>query len=58
MEVFERPNYDMLALENCNKLSDEGLIKSIWLILTDGFTQAALNVDTLIQYSERLNYEH
>ena len=58
MDIHEDPNYDMLALENCNKLSDEGLIKSIWLILTDGFTHAALNVDTLIQYSERLNYEH
>ena len=58
MDIHEDPNYEMLALENCNKLSDEGLIKSIWLILTEGFTQAALNVDTLIQYSERLNYEH
>ena len=47
---FEDPNYDMLAMENCNKLSEDGLIKAIWLILTDGFAQASLNTEKLEEY--------
>ena len=50
MDVRDRPNYEMLKLENCNKLSDAGLIKAIWLILTDGFNQASLNVEKLEEY--------
>ena len=46
----EDPNYDMLAMENCNKLSEDGLIKAIWLILTDGFIQASLNTEKLEEY--------
>lgn len=56
-DVFEAPNYEMLALENCNKLSNEGLIRSIWLILTEGFATASLNVDKLMEYNERLQNE-
>ncbi|WP_407414330.1 zinc ribbon domain-containing protein [Methanobrevibacter sp.] len=57
-DVVEGPNYKMLVLENCNKLSDDGLIRSIWLILTEGFAQAALNVDKLIEYEKRLDHEY
>ena len=53
-DVFEKPNYEMLRLENCNKLTDEGLIKSIWLILTDGFAQASLNLEKLEEYKNEL----
>lgn len=53
-DVFERPDYEMLRLENCNKLTDEGLIKSIWLILTDGFAQASLNINKLEEYENEL----
>lgn len=56
-DIYDAPNYEMLALENCNKLSDEGLIRSIWLILTEGFATASLNVDKLIEYNERLENE-
>ena len=34
-ETIEQPNYKQLTFENCNKLSDEGFIKAIWLILAD-----------------------
>lgn len=54
MQTFEKPNYEMLRLENCNKLTDEGLIKSIWLILTDGFTNASLNIEKLEDYKNEL----
>ena len=34
-ETIEQPNYEQLKFENCNKLSDEGFIKAIWLILSE-----------------------
>ncbi len=54
METSQKPNYEMLRYENCNKLTDEGLIKSLWLILTDGFTQAGLNINKLEEYENEL----
>ena len=53
-DVLDDPNYEMLRLENCNKLTDEGLIKSIWLILTDGFTHASQNIEKLGEYENEL----
>lgn len=44
-DVLDSPNYMALKMENCQILNDEGLIKSIWLILTDGFQVAASNID-------------
>ena len=35
-DVLDRPNYAALKMENCNVLNDEGFIKAIWLILTEG----------------------
>ncbi|MBQ6512545.1 zinc ribbon domain-containing protein [Methanobrevibacter sp.] len=34
-DTIEQPNYEQLRHENCNKLSDEGFIKAIWLILSE-----------------------
>lgn len=39
-DTIERPNYSQLQYESCNKLTDEGFLKAIWLILTDGFQNA------------------
>lgn len=36
-DTIEGPDYRQLALESCKKLSDEGFLKAIWLILTEGF---------------------
>ena len=54
METSQKPNYEMLRYENCNRLTDEGLIRSIWVILTDGFTQASLNIEKLEEYKNEL----
>ena len=43
----DEPNYEMLKLENCNKLTDEGYLKAIWLLVTDGFKTAMENVEKL-----------
>ena len=34
-QTTEQPNYTHLKFENCNRLSDEGFLKAIWLILSD-----------------------
>ena len=49
-ENFEKPNYEMLKLENCEKLTRQGFLKAIWLILTDGFETASMNVKKLEEY--------
>ena len=51
-ENFDSPNYEMLKLENCEKLTDEGFLKAIWLILNDGVDVARLNVSKLEEYEE------
>lgn len=47
---FDKPNYEMLKLENCEKLTDEGFLKAIWLILSDGFEVASLNIKKLKEF--------
>lgn len=46
----ERPNYEMLKLENCNKLTDEGYLRAIWLVIIEGFKNAMDNIDKLEKY--------
>lgn len=46
----ERPNYEMLKLENCNKLTDEGYLRAIWLVIIEGFKNAMDNIDELEKY--------
>ena len=36
-DTIERPNYSQLQFESCNKLTDDGFLKAIWLILSEGF---------------------
>ncbi|AMD17380.1 hypothetical protein TL18_04715 [Methanobrevibacter sp. YE315] len=49
-DVIDEPNYEMLALENCNKLTDIGFLKAIWLIVSEGFSAASQNRDKLEMY--------
>ena len=53
-DMLESPNYEMLALENCNDLTDEGFIKAIWLILSEGFFAASQNIDKVTEYQNYL----
>lgn len=46
----ERPNYEMLKLENCNKLTDEGYLRAIGLVIIEGFKNAMDNIDELEKY--------
>lgn len=46
-DVVDSPDYAALKMENCQILTDEGLLKAIWLILTDAFEVAASNIDKL-----------
>ena len=50
LDIRDSPNYDMLRLENCDKLTSEGFLKSIWLILTEGFEAASRNISKLTEY--------
>lgn len=50
---FEKPNYEMLALENSNCLTDEGFMKAIWLVVSEGFEVAASNIGKLGDYQKR-----
>lgn len=43
-DTIEEPDYAQLRFENCNKLSDEGFIKALWLILSEGFQDADMEV--------------
>lgn len=49
-QVRESPNYEMLALENCNRLTGEGFLKAIWLVLSEGFMSASQNLEKLEEY--------
>ena len=51
-DILDRPNYEMLRLENCEKLTSEGFLKAIWLILADGFDAASLNIPKLSEYEK------
>ena len=46
----EKPNYEMLKLENCEKLTEEGFLKAIWLVVSEGFIVASENMDKLEEY--------
>ncbi len=45
---LDEPNYSALAMENCQRLNDEGFMKAIWLILNDGFEFAVSNTDKIL----------
>ncbi|WP_458453085.1 hypothetical protein [Methanobrevibacter sp.] len=47
---IEQPNYEMLKLENCEILTCEGFLKSIWLILSEGFENSLANREKIIKY--------
>ena len=53
-DTRDRPNYEMLRLENCEKLTDNGFLKAIWLILSEGFIASSMNVEKLIEYEEKI----
>ena len=52
MQNREAPNYEMLALENCNSLKNRGFMQAICLILSEGFEVASLNVEKLKRYEK------
>ena len=43
-DTIEKPNYAQLSFESCSRLNDEGLMKAIWLILSEGFRNADAEV--------------
>ena len=47
-DTIEDPDYSQLRFESCTKLSDDGFLKAIWLILTEGFRDA--DIDTVNSY--------
>ncbi len=49
-EVTDSPNYEMLALENCDRLTREGFLKAIWLVISEGFEMASQNISKLKEY--------
>lgn len=49
---LDPPNYHMLAFENCSKLQGRGFMRAIWLILSEGFEVAAMNIDKLEEYEK------
>lgn len=51
-ETRDYPNYEMLALENCNSLKNRGFMKAILLILAEGFEVASLNIEKLEEYEK------
>ena len=46
-DTLDKPDYNALQMENCQKLNDDGFIKAIRLILNEGFEVASLNIDKL-----------
>ena len=50
--TFDKPNYEMLRLENCSVLKNQGFIKSIQLIVSEGFHVSASNTEMLIEYEK------
>ena len=47
-DTIEEPDYAELRFESCTRLSDDGFMKAIWLILTEGF--ADIDVDVVNSY--------
>ena len=52
MQTRDSPNYSMLAFENCNKLKGRGFMQAIWLILSEGFEVASMNINKLEEYEK------
>ena len=50
IDVTDSPNYEMLALENCDMLTGEGFIKAIWLVVSEGFLASSQNIGKLEEY--------
>ena len=51
-ETLDRPKYEMLAMENCNKLKGRGFMQAIWLILSEGFEVSSFNIEKLEEYEK------
>ena len=51
-DVFDGPKYEMLAMENCNKLKSRGFMQAIWLIISEGFEVAGMNIEKLEEYKK------
>ncbi len=49
-DTIEDPDYRQLVFESCNMLSDEGFLKAIWLILTEGFQD--VDLELLMSYKK------
>ena len=47
LDILDKPNYKELAMENCQKLTHEGFMKAIWLVLSEGFVVASQNIEQL-----------
>lgn len=52
MQTHEAPNYQMLLYENCNRLQGRGFMRAIWLILSEGFEVAGMNIEKLEEYKK------
>lgn len=52
---IEKPDYEMLKMENCNLLNDEGFIKAMWLVISQGFMAAGENLEKLEEYEKFFN---
>ena len=50
-DTIEKPNYAQLSFESCSRLNDEGFMKAIWLILSEGFSNA--DAEVIANYEEQ-----
>ncbi|WP_298518270.1 hypothetical protein [uncultured Methanobrevibacter sp.] len=55
-DTIERPDYRQLAFESCNKLTDEGLLQAVQLILSEGFINPDLEL--LERYRNEFQIEY
>lgn len=55
-DTIERPDYRQLTFESCNKLTDEGLLQAIQLILSEGFINPDLEL--LERYRDEFQIEY
>jgi hypothetical protein len=52
-DVLDRPNYIGLKMENCQILDDDGFIRVIGIILSNGCEDAVSNIDELISLQKK-----
>ena len=57
VDMMDEPNYKELAMENCHKLTDEGFMKAIWLILNEGCEVAAGDIEKLNELKNSDDHE-